>query len=110
MKKILFLICMAAAFFSCGDDNSSTVAYTTDGAGCLIQASGHDMESRVTDNATGVVTATYVWECADYVNAGQGIDVEEKKVTLIFEGGGCLQLTASMIGNGLCFHGATPVL
>ena len=110
MKKILFLICMAVVFLSCGEDNSSTVAYTTDGNGCLVQASGYDMESKVMDNATGVITATYVWKCADYVDVGQGIDVQEKKVTLIFEGGACLQLTASMIGNGLCFQGATPVL
>lgn len=110
MKKILFLICMAAAFLSCGKDNSSTVAYTTDGNGCLIQASGYDMESKVRNNATGEITATYIWECADYVNAGQGVDVQEKKVTLIFKGGACLQLTVSMVGDGFCRQGTTPVL
>ena len=109
MKKILILLCLAAFHAGCGGDNSSTVSFEVDANGCLVGASGFDTESRVITRE-GVVTATYIWECASYENPGAGIDVEESKVTLIFTGTTCLELTATDIGAGYCTNGITPVL
>jgi hypothetical protein len=109
MKKFFAALLFAALASSCGTDNSSTVSYQLDGNGCLVDVSGYDIVNEV-QYETGLRWANYIWECADYFNPAEGIDVAESKVTLIFEGTACLQLTATMIGAGYCSQGKTPFL
>jgi hypothetical protein len=109
MKRLFAVLLFAALTASCGTDNSSTVSFQLDGNGCLVDVSGYDIVNEV-QSETGLRSVNYIWECADYYNPAAGIDVTESKVTLIFEGTACLKHTATMIGDGYCTVGKTPVL
>ena len=110
MKKILAALIFALLAGSCARDNSSTVSFQLDEAGCFVNASGYDTTSSVLIKESQWQTVTYIWDCSDYVNEAEEIDVREKKVTLVFEGTSCLTLTATIIGFGYCTQGATPIL
>jgi hypothetical protein len=110
MKRLLAALLFAALTASCSTpNNSSTVSYQLDGNGCLVDVSGYDIFNEV-ETEEGIRSVNYVWECGDYFNEAAEIDVTESKVTLIFEGTGCLKLTATMISNGYCTQGKAPVL
>lgn len=108
MTKTMLVLLLAGLLSACGTDNSSTVRFGLDAGECLVAADDFDW---VSESATrgGLRTRVYVWECADYVNPSTDVNVEEKKVSLIFTGTACLQLTAELIEEGLCQHGKTPL-
>jgi len=109
MKKFFVVLLFAVLAFSCGSDNSSTVSYRVDDFGCLVDAAGYDIKNE-TVSETGIRYVNYVWECADYYNPAAQIDATQSKVTLVFEGQGCLLHTATMVGAGYCTGGKAPIL
>jgi hypothetical protein len=109
MKRALCSLLLAVLLASCsGEDNSSTVRFSLDGNGCLIQAVDFDWtEESISGDFR---TVNYRWDCGEYVSPFSGRSVVEKDVTLTFTGTACLQLTAEVIVPGSCKAGATPVL
>jgi hypothetical protein len=109
MKKMLFVLLMAALLPACSTDNSSTVRYNVDANGCLVNASGYDWTAESAVDI-GIQTVNFRWDCADYVSPISELSVDQSRVTLTFNGVGCLQLTAELIEVGWCTEGLAPIL
>ena len=100
MKKAICAVFLTALLASCGTDNSSSVQFTVDGNGCLVQADGFDWtEESETPTSRTVI---YRWECATYDSPVTGESFGDARVTLIFSGGACLALTSEIVGEGFC--------
>jgi hypothetical protein len=110
MKRILCSFFLALLLASCSrdTDNSSTVRFSLDGNGCLIQASGFDWTDE--SIAEDFRTVNYRWYCGEYISLLTGRAEVEKDVTLTFTGTACLQLAAEVVLPGSCEAGTTPAL